>query len=148
MIELHLFGPPSRSQMEGFVTKSTALRWVLWGRGRHLDHDIAHAILMWSSARRNQLTYMLMRSMNVQTAQRRRQHCYQSSRNPVHGERAERATRAAISARRANRASASPSFFWKKLAYIPLQPQSTVQAKLPDSAVWIFIDKLTVVFKG
>jgi hypothetical protein len=66
----------------------------------------------------------------------------------VHGERAERATHAAISARRANRASASPSFFWKKLADTPLQPQSTVQAKLPDSAVWIFIDKLTVVFKG
>lgn len=149
MIELHLFGPPSRSQMEGFVTKSTALRWVLWGQGRHLDRqvpNIAHAI--WSSARRDQLTYVLMRSTTVQTAQRRCRHRYQRPRNPVHGERAECATHAAISARRANRASASPSFFWKKLADTPLHPQSTVLAKLPDSVVWIFIDKLTVVFKG
>jgi hypothetical protein len=66
----------------------------------------------------------------------------------VHGEYAERATHAAISARRTNRASASPSFFWKNLADTPLQLQSTVQAKLPDAAVWIFIEILTVVFKG
>ena len=66
----------------------------------------------------------------------------------MRGESAERATHAAVSARRANGASASPSFFWKKLADTPLHPQSTAQAKLPHSAVWILIDKLTVVFEG